>query len=240
MALFTPSRRAFTLSALFGAGVVAAGCTASLAAEQGIVIPAPASDARAASGSTMETAVLAGGCFWGVQGVFQHVQGVSNAVSGYAGGSANTANYETVGSGDTGHAEAVRVTFDPQKISYGRLLQIYFSVAHNPTELNRQGPDSGTQYRSTIFPTTAEQARVARSYIEQLNQSKAFGRQLATSVELSKNFYPAEAYHQDFLTLHPTYPYIVIHDLPKVAELKRLFPSVYSATPVLVGAPARL
>ena len=169
-------------------------------------------------------------------GVFQHVAGVKAAVSGYAGGAADTATYEQVGTGRTGHAEAVRVVYDPKSISYGRLLQIYFSVAHDPTELNRQGPDRGTQYRSTIFPADEEQARVARGYIEQLNQAKSFGKALATTVEPLKAFYPAEAYHQDFLTLNPRHPYIVINDLPKIDNLKRLFPALYQTAPVLVGA----
>jgi len=180
--------------------------------------------------------VFAGGCFWGVQGVFEHVQGVTKAVSGYTGGAASTAQYETVSGGETGHAESVQITFDPAKVSYGKLLQIYFSVAHNPTELNRQGPDRGTQYRSTIFPANAEQARVARGYIEQLNRANTFGKPLATTIEPMKAFYPAEGYHQDYLTLHPTQPYIAINDLPKVENLKRLFPANYRATPVLVGA----
>jgi peptide-methionine (S)-S-oxide reductase len=202
-------------------------------AESAVVVPAPVTDASNAAGT--ETAVLAGGCFWGVQGVFQHVQGVSSAVSGYSGGAANTAKYEAVGSGSTGHAEAVRVTYDPKKVSYGKLLQIYFSVAHDPTELNRQGPDRGTQYRSTIFPANAEQERVAKAYIEQLNKAKTFGKPLATTVEPLKAFYPAEAYHQDFLTLNPNYPYIVVNDLPKIDNLKRLFPDAYQVKPVLVG-----
>jgi peptide-methionine (S)-S-oxide reductase len=230
------SRRTFTLAAVGLAAAALTWSTVSMPAEPGIQIPAPASDTASAPGNGLETAVLAGGCFWGVQGVFQHVQGVTNAVSGYAGGSANNANYESVGSGSTGHAEAVRISFDPKKVSYGRLLQIYFSVAHNPTELNRQGPDRGTQYRSTIFPTNAEQARVARNYIEQLNRSKTFGKDLATTVEPAKEFYPAEDYHQDFLTLHPNQPYIAINDMPKIDELKRLFPTAYSAAPVLVGS----
>ncbi len=179
---------------------------------------------------------MAGGCFWGVQGVFQHVAGVKSAVSGYAGGSADTATYERVGTGRTGHAESIRVVYDPKTITYGRLLQIYFSVAHDPTELNRQGPDTGTQYRSTIFPADAEQERIARSYIDQLNRANTLGKPLATTVESLKAFYPAEAYHQDFLTLNPRYPYIVVNDLPKIENLKRLFPAVYQATPVLVGA----
>jgi peptide-methionine (S)-S-oxide reductase len=206
----------------------------SLAAESAHVIAPPAIDEPAAQ-ATSEVAVLAGGCFWGVQGVFQHVEGVTNAVSGYAGGAKETAHYEVVGSGATGHAEAVRITYDPRKISYGRLLQIYFSVAHNPTELNRQGPDTGTQYRSAIFPTSAEQARVAKAYIAQLSQEHAFKAAIVTRIEPDKNFYPAEAYHQDYLTRNPRQPYIVYNDLPKITELKRLFPDLYRADPVLVA-----
>lgn len=202
-------------------------------------VPAPTADLAPAAGAKVETAVFAGGCFWGVQGVFQHVKGVSNAVSGYSGGDAGTARYEQVGSGRTGHAEAVRITYDPQQISYGRLLQIYFSVAHDPTELNRQGPDTGTQYRSTVFPANAEQTRIAREYIAQLNQEKVFGKQIATTVEPLKTFYPAEAYHQDFLTLHPDHGYIVVNDLPKIDDLKRLFPEIYKAQPSLVNAGAK-
>jgi peptide-methionine (S)-S-oxide reductase len=206
------------------------------AAESALLVPAPATDLSTSAGAASDAAVLAGGCFWGVQGVFQHVTGVTSAVSGYAGGDADTANYDRVGTGATGHAESVRVVYDPKRISYGRLLQIYFSVAHDPTQLNRQGPDRGTQYRSTIFPANAEQARVARSYIEQINGANTFGKPLATTVEPLKAFYPAEAYHQDFLTLNPRYPYIVINDLPKIDNLKRMFPADYRATPVLVGA----
>lgn len=227
-------QRWFAAALLAGAACIALGWAATSQAAASPAVPAPTID-EAATAPT-ETAVLAGGCFWGVQGVFQHVQGVSSAVSGYAGGAAVTAKYRVVGSGATGHAEAVKVTFDPRKISYGRLLQIYFSVAHDPTELNRQGPDSGTQYRSTIFPANAEQEKVARSYIAQLNQANTFGKPLATTVEPQKAFYPAEDYHQDFLTLNPTHPYIVVNDLPKVAELKRLFPAVYQDKPVLVAA----
>jgi peptide-methionine (S)-S-oxide reductase len=208
------------------------------AAETAIVVPAPTADLSAAAGSATETAVIAGGCFWGVQGVFQHVKGVSNAVSGYAGGDAASANYDTVGSGRSGHAEAVRISYDPRQISYGRILQIYFSVAHNPTELNRQGPDRGTQYRSAIFPQNADQARIAQSYIAQLDQAKTFGKPLATTVEAQKNFYAAEGYHQDYLTRNPRQPYIVINDLPKIDDLKRLFPDLYRAEPVLVGKGA--
>ncbi|TFF14484.1 peptide-methionine (S)-S-oxide reductase [Pseudomonas sp. BCA14] len=201
-------------------------------AEDAVMVAPPALDLPA-SGS-LQTAVFAGGCFWGVQGVFQHVQGVTNAVSGYDGGAANTAGYESVSEGDTGHAESVLVTYDPSKVSYGKLLQIYFSVAHNPTELNRQGPDSGTQYRSEIFAQNAEQQKVALAYIAQLNAAKAFDKPIVTQVETGKPFYPAEAYHQDFLTENPSYPYIVINDLPKVAQLKKLFPDQYRAEPVLV------
>ncbi|HVY07216.1 MAG TPA: peptide-methionine (S)-S-oxide reductase MsrA [Burkholderiales bacterium] len=204
-------------------------------AEEARTIPAPVVD-EAAGKSTQEVAVLAGGCFWGVQGVFQHVAGVTSAVSGYAGGDEKTAKYRVVGSGSTGHAESVRVTYDPRKISYGKLLQIYFSVAHDPTELNRQGPDTGTQYRSTIFPANADQARIAKGYIDQLNKSKVFGAPIVTTIESDRKFYPAEDYHQDFLTLNPTYPYIVINDLPKVDALKRLFPEIYKSEPVLVAA----
>ncbi len=210
----------------------------SLAAEAAVVIPAPAEDAPSTPSASSETAVIAGGCFWGVQGVFQHVKGVTSAVSGYAGGQASTAKYDEVGSGRTGHAESVRITFDPQQISYGRLLQIYFSVAHNPTELNRQGPDSGTQYRSTIFTANAEQARVAKAYIAQLDKAKVYGKPIATTVEPLKGFYPAEAYHQDFMTRNPDHPYIVFNDLPKVDNLKRVFPESYRAKPVLVGSGA--
>lgn len=213
-----------------GAAIVVSRSTAETAYE----IPAPAVDVKPDDRSASEVAVLAGGCFWGVQGIFQHVTGVTSAVSGYAGGDQATARYELVGLGITGHAEAVRVTFDPSKITYGRILQIYFSVAHNPTELNRQGPDVGTQYRSAIFPTTPEQAHVAKAYIRQLEQAHAFGAAVATTIEPDKTFFPAEEYHQDFLARNPTYPYIVFHDLPKVANLKRMFPDVYRQDPVLV------
>jgi len=181
-------------------------------------------------------AVLAGGCFWGVQGVFQHVKGVTAAVSGYAGGQKSTARYETVRGGDSGHAESVQVTFDPRQITYGRLLQIFFSVVHDPTQLNRQGPDVGTQYRSAIFPTSAEQARVAKAYIEQLNGARVFETAVVTQIEMDRPFYEAEGYHQDFLTRNPAHPYIVINDLPKISDLKRLFPDLYRVNPVLVGA----
>ncbi|HEX3885759.1 MAG TPA: peptide-methionine (S)-S-oxide reductase MsrA [Stellaceae bacterium] len=206
----------------------------SSSAETARAAPAPAVDETASAAT--ETAVLAGGCFWGVQGVFQHVDGVSAAVSGYAGGARDTAEYETVSGGRTGHAESVQITFDPRRISYGRILQIYFSVAHDPTELDRQGPDSGTQYRSAIFPQSAEQARIAAAYIKELDTAKAFPAPIVTKIEPDKPFYPAEAYHQNYLTLHPSQPYIAINDLPKIAALKRLFPDRYRDAPVLVAA----
>lgn len=199
-------------------------------AEEGRAIPAPAL-VEPSSTATSEVAVLAGGCFWGVQGVFQHVKGVSNAVSGYAGGTRESATYEKVSGGSTGHAEAVSITFDPRQISYGQILQIYFSVAHDPTQLNRQGPDRGPQYRSAIFPNTPEQTSTAKAYIAQLDKAKVFGRPIVTRT-VPASFYPAEAYHQDFLTRNPTYPYIVYNDLPKIEALKRLFPDVYREEPV--------
>jgi len=212
----------------------AAGCSFA-SAEDAVIIPAPKQDEVASTAPT-ETAVFSGGCFWGVQGVFQHVQGVKNAVSGYAGGAANTAQYERVSEGDTGHAESVQVTFDPSKVSYGSLLQIFFSVAHDPTEVNRQGPDTGTQYRSAIFPESAEQQKVAQAYITQLDEAHVFKKPIATHVEKYTGFYPAEGYHQNFLTLHPNHPYIVVNDLPKVAQLKQVFADRYVSDPVLVKA----
>ncbi|WP_421362349.1 peptide-methionine (S)-S-oxide reductase MsrA [Agrobacterium rosae] len=227
-----------TFRLLMGSALLLSGLTlgaASASAQEGIAIPAPAVDAAKNSAAT-ETAVFAGGCFWGVQGVFQHVNGVTNAVSGYAGGAKETAQYETVSGGRTGHAEAVKVTFDPKKITYGHLLQIYFSVAHDPTELNRQGPDTGTQYRSTIFPVNNEQASVAKAYIAQLNKARLFDAAIVTTIEPGHAFYNAEAYHQDFLTQNPTYPYIVYNDLPKIENLKKLFASDYRVDPVLVAS----
>ncbi|HEY4134025.1 MAG TPA: peptide-methionine (S)-S-oxide reductase MsrA [Alphaproteobacteria bacterium] len=228
------SRRAALLGAacLLTAGLGFAATPAH--AEDAVTAPAPTLD-EPASQAASEVAVLAGGCFWGVQGVFQHVEGVSNAVSGYAGGAKDTAHYETVGQGRSGHAESVQVTFDPRKVSYGRLLQIYFSVAHDPTQLNRQGPDRGTQYRSAIFPANAEQARVAEAYIAQLDQAHVYKAKIVTKIEPGKAFYPAEDYHQDYLTNHPLQPYIVINDLPKVRELKQRFPEAYREKPALVA-----
>ena len=204
------------------------------AAEAVFHIPPPTTDLPAAGAKTA-TAVLAGGCFWGVQAVFQHVNGVTQALSGYAGGSAKTANYNTVSSGVTDHAEAVQITYDPSRITYGQLLQIFFSVAHDPTQHNRQGPDVGTQYRSAIFPTNEAQRRTAEAYIAQLNHSGIYNRPLATKVENSGSFYPAEKYHQDYLVQHPDSLYIVINDQPKLENLAKEYPDRYRQTPVLVG-----
>src|SRR5579863_714257 len=203
-------------------------------AEAPVVVPPPTVDNPKATGSP-ETAVLSGGCFWGVQGVFEHVRGVRKVVSGYAGGDAASAQYERVSSGTTGHAESVQITFDPAEVSYGELLHIFFSVAHDPTQLNRQGPDSGTQYRSAIFYGSESQQSVAQAYIAQLNASRAFARTIVTRVDPLKGFYPAEDYHQDFLIYNPTYPYIVINDLPKIENLKRTFPGNYRGQPVMVS-----
>ena len=222
---------------LLAAGIVVRGLPS--AAESARSIPPPGLDEPASPQAASEVAVLAGGCFWGVQGVFQHVEGVTSAVSGYAGGAASMAHYDMVSTNTTGHAEAVQVTFDPRRVSYGRILQIYFSVAHDPTELNRQGPDVGTQYRSAIFPANPEQAHIAEAYVAQLNQAHVFDAPIVTKIEPGRDFYPAESYHQDFLTRNPRYPYIVINDLPKIENLKRLFPDLYSATPALVAAAIR-
>jgi len=198
------------------------------AAESAVALPAPAMDIPAASVKGPQTAVFAGGCFWGVEAVYRHVKGVSSAVSGYAGGAADTADYHMVGSGTTGHAESVKVIYDPAKVSYGQLLKVFFSVAHDPTQLNRQGPDTGTQYRSVIFATSADQMRIAQAYVAQLDKAKVFGRAIVTEVVMLPAFYPAEAYHQNFLALNPTYPYIVYNDLPKLANLKTQFPDLYT------------
>ena len=231
-----PWARSGLVAAVVALFVGAALLRVGSAAEVARIIPAPATDETAAPTATSEVAVLAGGCFWGVQGVFQHVAGVTSAVSGYAGGAENTAHYETVAGGRTGHAEAVRITFDPKRISYGRILQIYFSAAHDPTQFDRQGPDVGPQYRSAIFPQSAEQARIAQAYIAQLGQAGVFPGPIVTTIEPGREFYPAEAYHQDYLTRHPAQPYIAINDLPKLDNLKRLFPKLYRADPVLVAA----
>ena len=237
--MFLRSRRQFSrlslCAAAAGALAVAAFIASPLrAAEDAVVIPAPSMDAPSTGG--VQTVVIAGGCFWGVQGVFQHTAGVVSAMSGYAGGNKSTANYSSVSTGTTGHAEAVQIKYDPQKISYGKLLQIYFSVAHDPTELNRQGPDSGTQYRSQIFTTSEEQKKVADAYIAQLNAAKVYPKPIVTKVASLEGFYPAEAYHQDYLTLHPNQPYIAYNDIPKVENLKKLFADNYIEKPTLVSA----
>ena len=191
-------------------------------------LPDPAADLPLAATHSSQKAVLAGGCFWGLQTVFQHVKGVSHVTAGYAGGAAATAQYETVSTGTTGHAEAVEITYDPAQVSFGQLLKVYFTAATDPTELNRQGPDTGTQYRSEIFAENAEQTRVAQSYIVQLQNAKAFGKPIVTKVEPLQEFYPAEDYHQNYATLHPTDPYIAINDLPKVAVLQKTLPNLYA------------
>ncbi len=226
-----------TLRNLYAAAAVTALLSGPATAEEFTKIPAPALDEKgggpAASGAA-ESIVLAGGCFWGVQGVFQHVKGVTGAVSGYAGGMSHTAEYEKVSGGDTGHAESVKITYDPKQVSLGKLLQIYFSVAHDPTQLNRQGPDRGTQYRSAVFPANADQAEVVKAYIAQLNQARVYKAAIVTKIEPGKAFYPAEAYHQDYLTLYPTQPYIAYNDIPKVQELAKMYPALYRAEPALV------
>jgi peptide-methionine (S)-S-oxide reductase len=204
-------------------------------AEAPVVAPAPTSDNPREHGR-LQTAVLAGGCFWGMQGVFEHVRGVREVLAGYSGGSRFTAQYDEVGTGRTGHAESVQIVFDPGELTYGKLLQIYFSVATDPTELNRQGPDSGSQYRSDIFYADEAQRRIAEDYIAQLQQGKTFGQPIVTRVDALKGFYPAEEYHQDYYLKNPQQPYIVINDLPKIRNLKQLFPDYYRDSPVMVGA----
>jgi peptide-methionine (S)-S-oxide reductase len=211
---------------LLAAGIFAA-CRASGGA--GKVLPAPAVDSAVAPAAGEETVVLAGGCFWGIQAVFEHLKGVTRAVSGYSGGSAKTADYETVSEGRTGHAESVEVTYDPSQITFGRLLQVFFSVAHDPTEFNRQGPDTGTQYRSVIFYRSPEQKGIAEAYIAQLDRAGAFPRPIVTQVVALKGFYPAEQYHQDYAARHPDNPYIVYNDAPKLTHLQQQFPELYRA-----------
>lgn len=226
-------------TSLVAAGVIAFSAWSwiggSVAAEKAVKLPPPAMD-QASTGSTQETAVFAGGCFWGVQAVFQHTQGVLNAVSGYAGGKKTDADYRSVSMGNTGHAEAVQITYDPQKISYGKLLQIYFSVAHDPTQLNRQGPDTGTQYRSAIFTTSEGQKLVARNYIAQLDAARVFPKKIVTQLAPLEGFYKAEEEHQDYATRYPGQPYIVTFDLPKIANLKTMLPEVWRDKPVLTRA----
>jgi peptide-methionine (S)-S-oxide reductase len=201
-----------------------------------VAAPAAAATATPATAPSSETVVLSGGCFWGVQGVFAHVKGVQQVVSGYAGGGAATANYEAVSTGATGHAESVRIVFDPRQVSFGRILQIFFSVATDPTQLDHQFPDDGPQYRSEIFYATPAQQAEAKAYIAQLNQAGEFSRPIVTRVDRLEAFYPAESYHQDYLTRHPDAAYIAAYDLPKIAALKALFPEDYRAAPVLVNA----
>ena len=205
-----------------------------LGAEAPVIIAPPAVDNPKAAGPP-QSAVLAGGCFWGVQGVFEHVRGVRKVIAGYAGGERSTADYKRVGTGSTGHAESVKIIFDPAKISYGQLLQIAFSVVHDPTQLNRQGPDVGTQYRSVIFYADDAQKRIAQAYIAQLDQDHVFARPIVTQVDPLKGFYEAEGYHQDYLIHNPTSPYIATYDVPKVENLKRTFPELYSGQPVLAA-----
>jgi peptide-methionine (S)-S-oxide reductase len=231
-------------SGFFGTGLAVLAVVALLPLMQAhsesaaVKIDPPAVDAAPAEG--MQTAVIAGGCFWGIQAVYQHTKGVTKAVSGYAGGDKKDANYELVSSARTGHAEAVQITYDPRVISYGKILQIFFSVAHDPTELNRQGPDSGPQYRTEIFPQNDEQAKIAKAYVAQLDTAKVFGKPIVTKTATMKAaFYPAEAYHQDYATLHPNNPYIVFNDAPKVENLKRMFPDAFRDKPVLVAEAAK-
>ncbi|MDI1253938.1 peptide-methionine (S)-S-oxide reductase MsrA [Thermomonas sp.] len=217
------STLAVALVALVGA------CSLAGARSNPVALPNAKLDAPLAAGKD-QVAVFAGGCFWGLEAVFEHVKGVKDVVSGYSGGSAMTAHYQVVGTGQTGHAESVRVVYDPKLISYGQLLKVYFSVAHDPTQLNRQAPDVGTQYRSEVFAASAEQQKLANAYIAQLTASKAFDAPIVTKVEPLKAFYPAEAYHQDYLSLHPNEPYIVYNDAPKLVHLKQLYPQMYKGS----------
>ena len=214
---------AIALVALMGA------CSLAGARSKPVALPDARLDTPLAAGKN-QVAVFAGGCFWGVEAVFEHVKGVKDVVSGYAGGSAMTARYSLIGTGKTGHAEAVRVVYDPRLVSYGQLLKVYFSVAHDPTQLNRQAPDVGPQYRSEIFATSAQQQEIANAYIAQLTAAKAFPAPIVTKTEPLKAFYPAEAYHQDYLRLHPNDPYIVYNDAPKLVNLKQLLPQLYKGS----------
>ena len=218
--------RSLVIAALLGT----AACSGAIAAERMVTAPAPAADAPLKAGP-LQTAVFAGGCFWGVEGVFERIKGVTAVRSGYAGGAKATAMYDVVGTGITGHAEAVEITYDPAKVSYGTLLRVLFSVAHDPTQLDRQGPDRGSQYRSAIFPQNAEQANLAKVYVAQLSAAKTWPGKIVTTLETGKPFYPAEGYHQNYLRLNPGQPYIVYNDLPKVAALKERFPILWSDRP---------
>ncbi|MGN6463601.1 MAG: peptide-methionine (S)-S-oxide reductase MsrA [Pseudolabrys sp.] len=224
-----------SLRSLFAAAAFAGVLSLTPAmAEVAVKVPAPAVDNQ--SGEGLQTVVLAGGCFWGIQAVYQHTDGVTKAVSGYSGGTKDTATYDVVSSGRTGHAESVEVTYDPKKVSYGKILQIFFSVAHDPTQLNRQGPDTGPQYRSEIFYSTPEQKKITEAYVAQLNGAKVYKRPIVTKLSSLSAFYPAEDYHQDYAYLHPMQPYIYINDRPTVENLKRLFSDVYRDKPVLIRA----
>lgn len=230
----TFSSRFLAGAAALGFAYALVGGASALSAET--AVKAPAALVTVPATATSETAIFAGGCFWGVQGVFAHVKGVTSAVSGFTGGAAQTAHYERVSDGDTGHAESVRVTFDPRQVSYADLLRIYFSVVADPTQLNAQGPDTGTQYRSALFPTNPAQLRVARAYLAQLSKAKLWPRPIVTRIEPARPFYPAEGYHQNYLTLHPDAGYIRINDLPKVAALKTMYPQHWRAQPVMAPA----
>ena len=210
-------------------GILALAGTVACRAGNMVAVPGPVADEAKASAPGKQTAVISGGCFWGVQAVFQHVKGVINATSGYSGGSKKSAEYEIVSTGETGHAESVQIVYDPSQITYGELLRVFFSVAHDPTELNRQGPDVGTQYRSSIFYSNAEQKQIAEAYIAQLDRAKVFPRPIVTKVVPLQAFYPAEAYHQNYATLHPNQPYIVYNDAPKVEHLRQEFPDLYTS-----------
>ena len=236
MSKLNASRIALRLLHMTLAASVALGLPAwSQAADQPNTVNAGVAGIPAGSGA-LQTAVLAGGCFWGTQGVFEHVKGVRKVLAGYSGGERSTAEYETVSTGTTGHAESIQITFDPAVVSYADLLRVFFSVAHDPTELNRQGPDTGTQYRSEIFFADESQQKTALAYIAQLDQAHVFGHPIVTRVDPLKGFFPAEGYHQDFLVRNPTYPYIVYNDLPKIANLQRQLPDIYIDKPVLAAA----
>lgn len=232
----TAFKAAVTVAAMAAAALLASSPLIGQAAEGAVSLPRPVVDETASKAGKLETAVLSGGCFWGTQGVFEHVKGVTRVYAGYAGGSAATAQYETVSTGATGHAESIEVTFDPKQVTYGEILRVFFSVAHDPTQLNYQGPDHGTQYRSNIWYKSPEQKRIALAYIAQLDAAHAFPRKIVTRVDPYRGFYRAEGYHQDYLIHHPDYPYIVYNDLPKIANLKRVLPEDYRPTPVMVTA----
>jgi peptide-methionine (S)-S-oxide reductase len=224
--LLSPTKSLLGLALL--TGLIA--CSSGFASSKPVALPDAKLDVPATASQGDQTAVFAGGCFWGVEAVFDHVKGVKQAISGYSGGEANTAQYETVSTGRTGHAESVKVIYDPTKVSYGQLLKVYFSVAHDPTQLNHQSPDSGTQYRSEIYTSNAAQQKIASAYIAQLTAAKAFSAPIVTKVEPIKAFYPAEGYHQKYLSLHPNEPYIVFNDAPKLVHLKAMFPTLYKGS----------